>query len=152
VVGEAVPWLLLASIVGAGALALFRLTREELRQAREESRRAAAELREEVARRFAESANALTDTLTGVAAQLKELQEGNERKLDQMRQIIHERTAPTPDVPPKVEAKAPPKAAPKAGATSAKAGRRIGNTRPAARRPTAIGRSIRTRPSQSWPL
>lgn len=94
-VGEAVPWLLLASIVGAGALALFRLTREELRQAREESRRAAAELREEVARRFAESANALTDTLTGVAAQLKELQEGNERKLDQMRQTVDEKLSGT---------------------------------------------------------
>src|SRR5215472_8426893 len=82
-------------IAGAGALALLRLTREELRQGREESRRAAAELREEVARRFADSASALGDTLTGVAAQLKELQEGNERKLDQMRQTVDEKLSGT---------------------------------------------------------
>jgi len=91
VVGEVLPWLLLALAAGAGALVVFRLVREELRQGREESRRAAAELREEVARRFAESANALADTLIGVTGQLKELQEGNERKLDQMRQTVDEK-------------------------------------------------------------
>jgi DNA recombination protein RmuC len=88
----------LALVAGAGAVAVFRLVRaelsaqrEELRLAREESRRSAAELREEVARRFGESQMALADTLTGVTSQLKELQEGNERKLDQMRHTVDEK-------------------------------------------------------------
>jgi len=89
------PWLLvgalLAGIAGAGAVVVFRLVREELREGREESRRASAELREEVARRFGDSASALADTLTGVTCQLKDLQEGNERKLDQMRQTVDEK-------------------------------------------------------------
>ena len=82
---------LLAAIAGAGALVVFRLVREELREGRDESRRAAAELREEVARRFGDSASALADTLTGVTSQLKDLQEGNERKLDQMRHTVDEK-------------------------------------------------------------
>ena len=90
-VGEVLPWLLLAAVAGAGAVAVFRLVREELRQGREESRRAAAELREEVAKRFGESQLALSDTLQGVTGQLKDLQEGNERKLDQMRQTVDEK-------------------------------------------------------------
>ena len=101
-VGEVLPWLLLGvvltGVAGAGALAVFRLVRdelrqnrEELRQGREEARRAAAELREEVAKRFGESQLALADTLTGVTGQLKDLQEGNERKLDQMRQTVDEK-------------------------------------------------------------
>jgi DNA recombination protein RmuC len=81
----------LAAVACAGAVSVFRLVREELRQGREESRRAAAELREEVARRFGDSASALADTLTGVTSQLKDLQEGNERKLDQMRQTVDEK-------------------------------------------------------------
>ncbi len=97
-VGEVLPWLLLALVAGAGAVAVFRLVRdelrqnrEELRQGREEARRAAAELREEVAKRFGESQLALADTLQGVTGQLKDLQEGNERKLDQMRQTVDEK-------------------------------------------------------------
>ena len=97
-VGEVLPWLLLALVAGAGAVAVFRLvrdelrqSREELRQGREEARRAAAELREEVAKRFGESQLALADTLQGVTGQLKDLQEGNERKLDQMRQTVDEK-------------------------------------------------------------
>ena len=85
-------------VAGAGAVAVFRLVRdelrqnrEELRQGREEARRAAAELREEVAKRFGESQLALADTLQGVTGQLKDLQEGNERKLDQMRQTVDEK-------------------------------------------------------------
>ena len=88
-------WLVLAAGASALALAVFRLVREELRQGREESRRAAAELREEVARRFEASAGALADTLSGVAGQLKELQEGNERQLDQMRQTVDEKLSGT---------------------------------------------------------
>jgi len=88
---EVVPWLVLALAAIGGAIAIFRTVREELRLAREESRAAAAELRDEVAKRFEASAASLAATLLGVTGQLKELQEGNERKLDQMRQVVDEK-------------------------------------------------------------
>jgi DNA recombination protein RmuC len=77
--------------VFGGAIAIFRTVREELRLAREEARSAAAELRDEIAKRFEASAHALVTTLQGVTGQIKELQEGNEKKLDQMRQVVDEK-------------------------------------------------------------
>ncbi|MFI5315429.1 MAG: DNA recombination protein RmuC, partial [Myxococcota bacterium] len=88
---EVVPWLVLALAVFGGAAWLFRTVREDLRLGRDEARGAAAELRGEVAARFAESAIALAATLQGVTSQIKELQEGNEKKLDQMRQVVDEK-------------------------------------------------------------
>jgi DNA recombination protein RmuC len=88
---EVVPWLILALVALAGAVALFRTVREELRAAREESRGAAAELRDEVARRFAETSEALGAILQGVTRQIKDLQEGNEKKLDEMRHVVDEK-------------------------------------------------------------
>ena len=88
---EVVPWLIVALAALGGAVALFRTVREELRLAREEARGAALELREEVAKRFEASAATLAATLMGVTGQLKELQEGNERKLDQMRHVVDEK-------------------------------------------------------------
>jgi DNA recombination protein RmuC len=81
----------LALVAIGGAAWLFRTVREDLRLGRDEARAAAAELRSEVATRFAESATALAATLQGVTTQIKELQEGNERKLDQMRQVVDEK-------------------------------------------------------------
>jgi DNA recombination protein RmuC len=88
---EVVPWLLLALVAVGAAVALFRMVREELRLGRDEARAAAGELRDEVAKRFDASASALAATLQGVTGQIKELQEGNERKLDQMRQVVDEK-------------------------------------------------------------
>jgi DNA recombination protein RmuC len=91
VVGEVLPWVALGVVALGGAALVFRTVREELREAREESRRAAAELRDEVAKRFEANSAALSSTLIGVTSQIKELQEGNERKLDQMRQVVDEK-------------------------------------------------------------
>jgi len=88
---DVVPWLVLALAAIAGAVAVFRLVREELRASREEARGAAAELRGEVAQRFAETSEALGAILQGVTRQLKELQEGNEKKLDEMRHVVDEK-------------------------------------------------------------
>jgi DNA recombination protein RmuC len=88
---QVVPWLILAlAALGAG-VALFRTVREELRSARKESRDAAGELRDEVARRFAETSEALGAILQGVTRQIKDLQEGNEKKLDEMRHVVDEK-------------------------------------------------------------
>jgi len=91
VVGEVLPWVALGVVALGGAALVFRTVREELREAREESRRAAAELRDELAKRFEANSAALSSTLIGVTSQIKELQEGNERKLDQMRHVVDEK-------------------------------------------------------------
>ncbi len=88
---EIVPWLVLALVAIGAAVALFRTVREELRLGRDEARAAAAELRDEVAKRFDASAAVIAATLQGVTSQIKELQEGNEKKLDQMRQVVDEK-------------------------------------------------------------
>ncbi len=90
-VGEVLPWVALGVVALGGAALVFRTVREELREAREESRRAAAELRDELAKRFEANSAALSSTLIGVTSQIKELQEGNERKLDQMRHVVDEK-------------------------------------------------------------
>ena len=88
---EVVPWLILALAALGCAVALFRTVREELRASRAESRGAASELRDEVARRFAETSEALGAILQGVTRQIKDLQEGNEKKLDEMRHVVDEK-------------------------------------------------------------
>ena len=92
---EIVPWLILALVAIGAAVALFRTVREELRLGREEARSAAGELRDEVAKRFEASGAALAATLQGVTSQIKDLQEGNEKKLDQMRQVVDEKLQST---------------------------------------------------------
>ncbi|HTO06402.1 MAG TPA: DNA recombination protein RmuC [Myxococcota bacterium] len=88
---QVVPWLILALVALGGALALFRTVREELRAARAESNARATELRDEVARRFGETSEALGAILQGVTRQIKDLQEGNEKKLDEMRHVVDEK-------------------------------------------------------------
>jgi DNA recombination protein RmuC len=83
--------LVLALAAIAGAVALFRTVREELRLSRDESRSAAVELRGEVAKRFDANSSALSTILQGVTRQIKELQEGNEKKLDEMRHVVDEK-------------------------------------------------------------
>ena len=85
------PWLVLAIAAIAGAIAVFRVIREELRASRTEARASAAELRDEVSRRFTDTAEVLSTILSGVTRQLKELQEGNEKKLDEMRTVVDEK-------------------------------------------------------------
>ena len=88
---QVVPWLILALVALGGAVALFRTVREELRAARAESNARATELRDEVARRFGETSEALGAILQGVTRQIKDLQEGNEKKLDEMRHVVDEK-------------------------------------------------------------
>jgi DNA recombination protein RmuC len=78
--GEIVSGVVLALLAVGGAIALLRMVRDELRDARREQRDAAAELRQELA-----------SALRFVGDRVKELQEGNEKKLDEMRHVVDEK-------------------------------------------------------------
>jgi DNA recombination protein RmuC len=68
-----------------------RELREELRGARDESRASARELREEVTKSI-DATQASLDRVRGTLDQrVRELQEGNERKLDEMRRTVDEK-------------------------------------------------------------
>lgn len=68
-----------------------RELREELRSARDEARVSARELREEVSRSI-DATQASLDRVRGTLDQrVRELQEGNERKLDEMRRTVDEK-------------------------------------------------------------
>ena len=68
-----------------------RELREELRSAREESRVSARELREEVTKSI-DATQASLERVRGTLDQrVRELQEGNERKLDEMRRTVDEK-------------------------------------------------------------
>ncbi len=68
-----------------------RELREELRSAREEARASARELREEVTKSI-DTTQASLDRVRGTLDQrVRELQEGNERKLDEMRRTVDEK-------------------------------------------------------------
>jgi len=68
-----------------------RELREELRSAREEARLSARELREEVTKSI-DTTQASLDRVRGTLDQrVRELQEGNERKLDEMRRTVDEK-------------------------------------------------------------
>ena len=68
-----------------------RELREELRSARDEARLSARELREEVAKSI-DATQASLDRVRGTLDQrVRELQEGNERKLDEMRRTVDEK-------------------------------------------------------------
>jgi len=68
-----------------------RELREELRSAREEARLSARELREEVTKSI-ETTQASLERVRGTLDQrVRELQEGNERKLDEMRRTVDEK-------------------------------------------------------------
>jgi len=77
---ELLAWIALSLAALGGAVALFRTVSGELRDTRRESREATAELRAELAA-----------ALKFVGDRVKELQEGNEKKLDEMRQTVDER-------------------------------------------------------------
>jgi len=79
-----------------------RAVREELRAGREEAARAAKDLREEVARALKEVSESIartmgelgkhqTERLEGVAAQLRELSESNQRRIESLRDTVDER-------------------------------------------------------------
>ena len=68
-----------------------RELREELRSAREEARASARDLREEVSKSI-DATQASLDRVRGTLDQrVRELQEGNERKLDEMRRTVDEK-------------------------------------------------------------
>jgi DNA recombination protein RmuC len=106
---ETLPWAIAAgALLLAAALALWltraartsfanaeRAVRDELRSGRAEASASARELREEVSGGFRQSAELIAHTLSGVAGQIKELQQGNERKLDEMRALVDERLQKT---------------------------------------------------------
>jgi DNA recombination protein RmuC len=79
-----------------------RAVREELRAGRDEAARAARDLREEVSRALKQVSEAIartmgdlgkhqTDRLEGVAAQLKELSESNQQRIEGLRGTVDER-------------------------------------------------------------
>ncbi|WP_309671237.1 DNA recombination protein RmuC [Gemmatimonas sp.] len=87
--------LLLVSLFRAKAVAdpegARRELREELRSARDEARASARELREEVTKSI-DATQASLDRVRGTLDQrVRELQEGNERKLDEMRRTVDEK-------------------------------------------------------------
>ena len=68
-----------------------RELREELRSAREESRASARELREEVTKSIDATQASLDRVRVTLDQRVRELQEGNERKLDEMRRTVDEK-------------------------------------------------------------
>lgn len=68
-----------------------RELREELRSARDESRVSARELREEVTKSIDATQASLDRVRTTLDQRVRELQEGNERKLDEMRRTVDEK-------------------------------------------------------------
>ncbi len=76
---------------GADTEVARRELRDELRSARDEARVSARELREEVTKSI-EATQASLDRVRGTLDQrVRELQEGNERKLDEMRRTVDEK-------------------------------------------------------------
>lgn len=68
-----------------------RELREELRSAREEARLSARELREEVTKSIDATQTSLDRVRGTLDQRVRELQEGNERKLDEMRRTVDEK-------------------------------------------------------------
>jgi DNA recombination protein RmuC len=68
-----------------------RELREELRSARDESRVSARELREEVTKSIDATQTSLDRVRSTLDQRVRELQEGNERKLDEMRRTVDEK-------------------------------------------------------------
>ena len=68
-----------------------RELREELRSARDESRASARELREEVTKSIDATQSSLDRVRATLDQRVRELQEGNERKLDEMRRTVDEK-------------------------------------------------------------
>jgi len=68
-----------------------RELRDELRSAREESRLSARELREEVTKSIDATQASLDRVRVTLDQRVRELQEGNERKLDEMRRTVDEK-------------------------------------------------------------
>ena len=68
-----------------------RELRDELRSAREEARLAARELREEVTKSIDATQASLDRVRVTLDQRVRELQEGNERKLDEMRRTVDEK-------------------------------------------------------------
>jgi DNA recombination protein RmuC len=68
-----------------------RELREELRSARDESRASARELREEVTKSIDATQASLDRVRVTLDQRVRELQEGNERKLDEMRRTVDEK-------------------------------------------------------------
>ncbi len=101
---EVLPWLILAAIAIATALLLAAVrksrgsavdVRAEIRSGREEARSAGKELREEVSHNLKAATDSLNDALERIRftldSRVKELQDGNERKLDEMRKTVDEK-------------------------------------------------------------
>lgn len=100
-------WINLVVLVILAILAIFSLVRssrdsgnaalirDELRGAREDSRSAARELREEVNTNMRGGTDSITVTLENIRTtfdrRVRELQESNERKLDEMRRTVDEK-------------------------------------------------------------
>ena len=68
-----------------------RELRDELRSAREEARLSARELREEVTKSIDATQASLDRVRVTLDQRVRELQEGNERKLDEMRRTVDEK-------------------------------------------------------------
>jgi DNA recombination protein RmuC len=85
----------LARLSGHDPAALERALRDELRLGREESSLEARRLRKESARSAAaareETTRAITAVRLGVEQQLRDLQESNEKRLDEMRRTVDEK-------------------------------------------------------------
>ncbi len=76
---------------GADPEVARRELREELRSARDESRVSARELREEVTKSIDATQASLDRVRATLDQRVRELQEGNERKLDEMRRTVDEK-------------------------------------------------------------
>jgi len=76
---------------GADADVARRELRDELRSAREEARLSARELREEVTKSIDTTQSSLDRVRATLDQRVRELQEGNERKLDEMRRTVDEK-------------------------------------------------------------
>ncbi len=76
---------------GADADVARRELRDELRSAREEARLSARELREEVTKSIDATQSSLDRVRATLDQRVRELQEGNERKLDEMRRTVDEK-------------------------------------------------------------
>jgi DNA recombination protein RmuC len=82
---------LLRAKTAADPEAARRELREELRSARDESRVSARELREEVTKSIDATQTSLDRVRATLDQRVRELQEGNERKLDEMRRTVDEK-------------------------------------------------------------
>ena len=87
--------LILSRLSSVDAAATDRILREELRLSREEGSREARGLREEVAKSQKEASESVVNVLSKlgdkIEAQMRHIEETNERKLEQMRQTVDEK-------------------------------------------------------------